>query len=72
MKISISTKKITSVILGFLLNTTAIANEEAKYDIVKPNCTYEIREYSDAMKNLITDLCPNTIEAFDKYSNTPC
>lgn len=36
------------------------------------NAQSEIREYSDAMKNLITDLCPNTIEAFDKYSNTPC
>ena len=35
-----------------------------------PNAQSEIKEYSDAMKELITDLCPNTIEAYDKYSHT--
>ena len=43
MKISIFAKKITSVILSFLLNTAAIANEEAKYDIVHKTNIYEIR-----------------------------
>lgn len=33
------------------------------------NSQAEIREYSDAMKELITELCPNTINSFDKYSN---
>ena len=34
------------------------------------NAQSEIKEYSDAMKEIITDLCPNTLEAFNKYSNT--
>jgi len=34
------------------------------------NAQTEIKEYSDAMKEIIIDLCPNTIESFDKYSNT--
>ena len=34
------------------------------------NAQGEIKEYSDVMKELIKDLCPNTLEAFDKYSNT--
>ena len=34
------------------------------------NAQCEIKEYSDAMKEIITDLCPNTLKAFDKYSNT--
>ena len=34
------------------------------------NAQSEIKEYSDAMKEIITDLCPHTLEAFNKYSNT--
>ena len=49
MKISIFAKKITSVILGFLLNTAALANEEAKYDIVHKTNIYEIRFYSERL-----------------------
>ena len=49
MKISIFAKKITSVLLGFLLNTAAIANEEAKYDIVHKTNIYEIRFYSERL-----------------------
>jgi len=49
MKISIFAKKITSVILSFLLNTAAIANEEAKYDIVHKTNIYEIRFYSERL-----------------------
>tara|TARA_Y100000741_G_C18259499_1_gene560102 strand:+ start:2518 stop:3246 length:729 start_codon:yes stop_codon:yes gene_type:complete len=32
------------------------------------NAQHEIKEYSDAMKELISDLCPNTIKSFDKYN----
>ena len=32
------------------------------------NAQHEIKEYSDAMKELISDLCPNTIESFNKYN----
>lgn len=32
------------------------------------NAQGEIRNYSDAMKELIRDICPHTIEAFDKYN----
>ena len=32
------------------------------------NAQKEIKEYSDSMKELITDLCPNTIKSFDKYN----
>ena len=49
MKINIFTKKITSVILGFLLNTSAIASEEAKYDLVHKTNIYEIRFYSERL-----------------------
>ena len=49
MKISIFAKKITSVIISFLLNTAAIANEEAKYDIVHKTNIYEIRFYSERL-----------------------
>ena len=31
------------------------------------NAQHEIKEYSDAMKNLISDLCPNTISSFQKH-----
>ena len=49
MKINTFTKKTISVILGFLLNTAAIANEEAKYDIVYKTNIYEIRFYSERL-----------------------
>ena len=49
MKISIFVKKITSVILVFLLNTAAIANEETRYDIVHKTNIYEIRFYSERL-----------------------
>jgi|TARA_B110001450_G_scaffold42652_1_gene38925 thymidylate synthase (FAD) len=32
------------------------------------NAQSEIKEYSDAMKELITELVPNTIESYDKYN----
>ena len=32
------------------------------------NAQREIKEYADAMKELISDLCPNTINSFDKYN----
>jgi thymidylate synthase (FAD) len=31
------------------------------------NAQSEIKDYSDSMKELITDLCPETIKSFDKY-----
>lgn len=31
------------------------------------NAQSEIREFSDSMKELISDLCPHTIKAFEKY-----
>lgn len=34
------------------------------------NAQTEIKEYSDAMKNLISDLCPHTIKSFDKHNLT--
>ena len=37
------------MILAFLLNTTAIANEEAKYDVVHKTNIYEIRFYSERL-----------------------
>ncbi len=32
------------------------------------NAQSEIKGYSDSMKELITDLCPETIKSFDKYN----
>tara|TARA_B100000035_G_scaffold315470_1_gene336662 strand:- start:9218 stop:9940 length:723 start_codon:yes stop_codon:yes gene_type:complete len=32
------------------------------------NAQSEIKEYSDSMKELISDLCPNTINSFNKYN----
>ena len=32
------------------------------------NAQSEIKEYSDSMKELISDLCPNTIKSYDKYN----
>ena len=32
------------------------------------NAQPEIKDYSDAIKKLIEDLCPHTINAFDKYN----
>tara|TARA_B100000085_G_C18429269_1_gene466091 strand:- start:81 stop:830 length:750 start_codon:yes stop_codon:yes gene_type:complete len=34
------------------------------------NAQYEIKAYSDSMKELISDLCPNTIKSFDKYNKS--
>lgn len=34
------------------------------------NAQSEIKEYSDSMKELISDLCPNTIESFKKHFNS--
>ena len=34
------------------------------------NAQLEIKEYSDAMKDLISDLCPNTIASFEKHFNS--
>jgi thymidylate synthase (FAD) len=33
-----------------------------------PNAQPEIREYSDAIKELIRSLCPHTIKSFEKYN----
>lgn len=33
------------------------------------NAQREIKEYSDTMKYLISDLCPHTIDSFDKYNS---
>jgi len=49
MKISIFTKNIIIVILGFFLKTSAVANEEAKYNVVYKNNIYEIRFYSERL-----------------------
>ena len=35
------------------------------------NAQPEIKQYSDAIKELIRDLCPHTIKSFEKY-NLPC
>ena len=35
------------------------------------NAQPEIKQYSDAIKELIRDLCPHTITSFEKY-NLPC
>lgn len=32
------------------------------------NAQSEIKDYSDSMKELISDLCPNTIKSFEKYN----
>lgn len=32
------------------------------------NAQSEIKEYSDCMKDLISDLCPNTIKSFNRYN----
>lgn len=32
------------------------------------NAQSEIKDYSDSMKELISDLCPQTIKSFDKYN----
>ena len=34
------------------------------------NAQSEIKDYSDSMKELITDLCPETIKSFDKYKSS--
>ena len=33
------------------------------------NAQMEIKEYSNAMRDLISDLCPNTIKSFEKYNS---
>mgnify|MGYP006085341721 CR=1 FL=1 len=45
MKIKIFTKRLIAVVLGILLNTAAIGNEETKYDVIYKNDIYEIRFY---------------------------
>ena len=42
-------KKLIIVILSFFLNTTAIANEEAAYNVVHKTNVYEIRFYSERL-----------------------
>ena len=37
MKIKIFTKRLIAVVLGILLNTAAIGNEETKYDVIYKN-----------------------------------
>ena len=49
MKINIFIKRLIILILSLLLNTNAIANEEAEYDIVYKNNIYEIRFYSERL-----------------------
>ena len=49
MKINIFIKRLIILILSLLLNTVAIANEEAEYDIVYKNNIYEIRFYSERL-----------------------
>ena len=41
MKINIFTKRLLAVSLGVLLNTAAIGNEEAEYDLVHKTIIYE-------------------------------
>ena len=66
MKISIFTKNIIIVILGFFLKTSATASEEAKYDIVYKNNIYEIRFYP---KRLIVESVYNDSKTFRKLFN---
>ena len=49
MKTNIFTNRLIIVILGFLLNTSAIANEEAEYNVVHKTNIYEIRFYSERL-----------------------
>ena len=43
-------KKILSIIiLGLIINSKGMAYEEANYEVVKKNETYEIRKYSDRL-----------------------
>ena len=64
MKISIFTKKIISVILGFLLNSAVIANEEAKYDTVHKTNIYEIRFYPERL--VVESVYNNDSKTFKK------
>ena len=67
MKINTFTKKTISVILGFLLNTAAIANEEAKYDVVHKTNIYEIRLYSERL--VVESVYNNDGNSFRKLFN---
>ena len=49
MKTNIFTKKLIIVFFGFLFNTSTIANEEAKYDVVHKTNIYQIRFYSERL-----------------------
>ena len=49
MKIKIFTKRLIAVTLGVLLNTAAIGNEEAEYDLVHKTNIYEIRFYPERL-----------------------
>lgn len=33
------------------------------------NAQFEIKEYSDAIKNIVTEFCPNTMKAFEKFNS---
>ena len=68
MKINIFIKKITCVILSFLLNTAVIANEEAKYDVLHKTNVYEIRFYSERLvAESIYNNDNNTFKKLFKY-----
>tara|TARA_B100000795_G_scaffold253469_1_gene223668 strand:- start:148 stop:720 length:573 start_codon:yes stop_codon:yes gene_type:complete len=49
MKISIFSKKLIIVTLGFVFHTAAIANEESEYDVVHKTSIYEIRFYTERL-----------------------
>ena len=49
MKIKIFTKRLIAVVLGILLNTAAIGNGEAEYDLVHKTNIYEIRFYPERL-----------------------
>ena len=49
MKIKIFTKRLIAVTLGVILNTAAIGNEEAEYDLVHKTNIYEIRFYPERL-----------------------
>ena len=50
MKTNIFTNRLIIVILSFLLNTSAIANEEAEYNVVHKTNIYEIRFYTERLE----------------------
>ena len=38
-------------------------------DLSAYNAQSEIKEFSDSMKELISDICPHTIKSFEKYNS---